>query len=41
MTKLKLLDQAKERAVTNENFDEAKKIKEGIDKLRSVGIHLS
>jgi len=24
----------------NENFDEAKKIKEGIERLRSVGIHI-
>jgi hypothetical protein len=38
--KLRILDQAKERAVVMESFDEAKKIKDGMEKLRSVGIHI-
>ena len=39
--KIRILDQAKEKAVAMENFDEAKKIKDGIEKLRSIGIHLT
>ena len=41
METLKSLYAAKDRAVSIEDFDEAKRIKETIDKLKSVSIHLS
>lgn len=41
VSKIKLLEQAKDKAVKNENFDEAKKIKEGIERLRAVGMHIN
>lgn len=41
MSKIKILEQAKDKAVKNENFDEAKKIKEGIERLRAVGMHIN
>ena len=40
MQKIELLELAKDRAVGNEDFDEAKQIKEAIERMRSVGIHL-
>ena len=40
VNKIKILEQAKEKAVSNEHFDEAKQIKEGIERLRSVGLHV-
>lgn len=38
--RLKQLFMAKEKAVENEDFDEAKKLREAIDRLRSVGQQL-
>jgi centrosomal protein CEP104 len=35
------LEQIKEKEVAMENFDEAKQIKDGIDKLRNIGTHLT
>jgi hypothetical protein len=32
---------AKDRAVENEDFDEAKRLKEAIERLKSIGIHLA
>ena len=37
---LKGLYAAKERAVINENFDEAKKLKVSIDRLKAISGHL-
>lgn len=39
--KLKLLNEAKEKAVAQEDFDEAKKIKEIMDKLKGIGKQLA
>lgn len=38
--KLRILDQIKEKAVAQERFDDAKKIKENIERLRGFGLHL-
>ena len=35
-----MLEQAKEKAVANEHFEEAKQIKDGIDRLRQIGTHI-
>lgn len=40
METLKGLYAAKERAVINENFDEAKKLKVSIDRLKAISSHL-
>ena len=37
---LKSLYQAKEQAVANENFDDAKRIKQQIDRLKAISSHL-
>ena len=37
----KALDSAKERAVMNENFDEAKRLKETIERLKTVAGNIS
>ena len=41
METLKSLYAAKEKAVLFDDFDEAKRIKDTIDKLKSVSIHLA
>jgi len=41
LEKLKMLTSAKDKAVSEENFDEAKRIKDIIDKLKSIGKQLS
>lgn len=40
LTKIKLLERIKISAVENEQFDEAKKIKSAIDKLKMIGTHM-
>jgi hypothetical protein len=39
-SKLRILEQIKEKAVSQERFDDAKKIKESIDRIRNLGLHL-
>lgn len=41
METLKALLAAKERAVMNEDFDEAKRIKDTVERLRGVSTHIS
>ena len=41
METLKALYSAKERAVMNENFDEAKRLKETIERLKTVAGNIS
>lgn len=41
LEKLNSLKQAKEKAVENEDFDTAKHLKEQIDKLKNIGVHLT
>jgi excinuclease UvrABC nuclease subunit len=41
METLKALYSAKERAISMEDFDEAKRLKETIDRLKSVSTHIS
>jgi excinuclease UvrABC nuclease subunit len=38
---LKTLYSAKERAVENEDFDEAKRIKDTIERLKSISSHVA
>lgn len=39
--KINILEQIKTKAVQNEDFDHAKQIKEQIDRMKNIGIHLS
>ena len=39
--RLKAMEAARERAVEEEDFDEAKRLKAATEKLKSIGIHLS
>lgn len=39
--KVKILEQIKDKAVQNENFDQAKQIRDQIERIRSIGIHLN
>jgi hypothetical protein len=41
VSKLRILEQIKEKAVQQERFDDAKKIKENIDRMKNVGMHIS
>jgi excinuclease UvrABC nuclease subunit len=41
METMKAIYAAKERAVQNEDFDEAKRLKETIERLRSISTHIS
>jgi hypothetical protein len=41
VSKLRVLEQIKEKAVLQERFDDAKKIKENIDRMRNFGIHIT
>lgn len=41
METLKALYAAKERAIQYEDFDEAKRIKDTIDRLKSISTHIS
>ena len=41
METLKALYSAKERAIQYEDFDEAKRIKDTIDRLKSISTHIS
>jgi excinuclease UvrABC nuclease subunit len=41
METMKALYAAKERAVANEDFDEAKRLKETIERLKTVSTHIS
>lgn len=41
METMKALFAAKERAISMEDFDEAKRIKETIERLKSVSTHIS
>lgn len=40
MDRLRTLEGAKERAVKNEDFEEAKRLKEAIERLKQVGSKL-
>ncbi|EAR95577.1 centrosomal protein, putative (macronuclear) [Tetrahymena thermophila SB210] len=40
LDRLRTLEMAKERAVKNDDFDEAQRLKEAIDKLKAIGIQL-
>lgn len=39
-SKLRALEQIKESAVSQERFDDAKKVKEAIDRIRSLAMHM-
>ena len=41
VSKLRILEQIKEKAVQQERFDDAKKIKEHIERMRGFAIHIS
>jgi len=41
VSKLRILEQVKEKAVQQERFDDAKKIKENIDRMRQFAIHIN
>ena len=39
--RVRALRKAKEMAVKNDDFDEAQRLKEAIERLRSIGTHLA
>ncbi len=41
VSKLRILEQIKEKAVQQERFDDAKKIKENIERMRGFGVHIN